>query len=89
MFDILQILYNSLITLLRTGKVLVMGHDSSARRRDKCLFESNPCSMRCVGCRDKLHSGGRYRPNNCIEKQLVLSEPKNLVRIWGEGCGIG
>ena len=33
----------------------------------------------------KLHEGGRYRPNNCIEKQLVLSEPVNVIQIWGGG----
>ena len=55
MFDILHILDNSLITLLRTGKVLAKGHDPSTLRRDKCLFESSPCSTRCGGGRDKLH----------------------------------
>ena len=78
MFDILHILDNSLITLLRTGKVMAMGHDPFARRRNICLFQSSSCSTRCGGGRDKLHYGGRYRPNNCIEKQLVLSKPK----IW-------
>ena len=27
--------------------------------------------------------------HNCIKKQLVLSEPENMVRIRGGGCGIG
>ena len=29
-FDILHIVSNSMITLLRTGKILAMGHDPSA-----------------------------------------------------------
>ena len=33
------------------------------------------------GGRDKLHKGGRYKPNNCIEMQLVLYELENIVRI--------
>ena len=55
MFDILHILGNSLITLLRTGKILALGHDPSVRRRGIRIFESSPCSMRCGGGRDKLH----------------------------------
>ena len=89
MFDILPILGNSSITLLRTDKILATGHNSSMRRRDIRLFESSPCNTRCGGGRDKLHYSGRYGPNNGIEKQLVLSEPENLVRIRGGGCYIG
>ena len=33
MFDILHMVGNSLITLLRAGKILAMDHDSSARRK--------------------------------------------------------
>ena len=44
MFDILHILGNSPITLQRTGKILVMDHDSSDQMRGICLFESSPCS---------------------------------------------
>ena len=55
LFDILHIVSNSSITLLRTGNILVMGHDLSSRRRGIHLFESSPCSTKCVGGRDKLH----------------------------------
>ena len=54
-FDILHILSNSSITLLRTNKIMTMGHDPSARRTGLRLFESRPCSTRCSGSRDKLH----------------------------------
>ena len=54
-FDILHILGNSSITLLRTGQILAMDHDLSVLRRDICLFESSPCNTRCGGGRDKLH----------------------------------
>ena len=54
-FDILQIVGNSLITLLRAGKILAMDHDPSTRRRGIVLFESGLCSPRCGGGRDKLH----------------------------------
>ena len=42
MFDILHIVDNSSITLLRTDKILAIGHDPSTRRRGICLFESSP-----------------------------------------------
>ena len=89
MFDILHIVGNGSITLLGTSKVLAMGHDPSAQRRCIRLLKSSPCITRCGGGRDKLHWGGIYEPNNCIEKQLVLSKPENMVRIWGGGCNIG
>ena len=54
MFDILHILSNSLITLLRIDKILEMGHDSFVRRRGIRLFESSPCNMRYGGGRDKI-----------------------------------
>ena len=54
-FDILHIVDNSPFTLLRAGKILVMGHDSSTRRRGIRLFESSPCNTRSGGGRDKLH----------------------------------
>ena len=54
MFDILHILDNSPITLLRTGKILVMGHDSSTQRRCIRLFEGSPCITRYGGGKDKL-----------------------------------
>ena len=52
MFDILHIVGNSPITLLRTSKILAMGHDPSMRRKDIRLFESSSCRMRCGGGRD-------------------------------------
>ena len=55
MFDILHILGNSLITLLRTGKTLAMGQDLSVQMREIRHFKSSPCSTRCGGGRDKLH----------------------------------
>ena len=55
MFDILHIVGNSSITLLRTSKILAMGHDPSTQRKGIRLFESSPCSMRSGGGRDKLH----------------------------------
>ena len=55
MFSILHIVGNSLITLLRTDKILVMSHDPSTRRRGICLFESSPSRTRCGGGRDELH----------------------------------
>ena len=55
MFDILHIVGNSLITLLRIGKILAMGHDPSVRRRDIRLFKNSPSRMRSGGGRDELH----------------------------------
>ena len=53
-FDILHIVSNSLITLLRTGKILAMG-DPSERRRGISLFESSLSRRRCGGGRDELY----------------------------------
>ena len=55
MFDILHIVGNSPITLLRTCKILAMGHDPSTQMRGICLFESSSSLMRCDGGRDELH----------------------------------
>ena len=55
MFDILHIVGNSSITLLRAGKILAMGHDPSTRMRGIRLLESGPCTPRCGEGRDKLH----------------------------------
>ena len=71
-FDFVHVVDNGLITLLRTGKILVMSHDPSARWGGIRLFKNGPCCLRCGGSREKLHQGGRYESNNCIEKQLVL-----------------
>ena len=54
-FDILHIVGNSLITLLRIGNILEMDLDSSTRRRCIRLFESGPQSPVCGGGRDKPH----------------------------------
>ena len=40
MLDILHVVSNGPITLLRTGKILAMGHDPSSRRRGICLSEN-------------------------------------------------
>ena len=55
MFDILHILGNNSITLLRTDKILPMGHDPSAQRRGLRLFEGSSCNTRCGGGREKLY----------------------------------
>ena len=55
MYDILHIVSNGSITLPRTGKILVMGHDLLAQMRGICLFKSSPCRTRCGGGREKLH----------------------------------
>ena len=55
MFNILHIVSNRPITLLRTGKILAMDHDLSARLRGIRLFESGLHSLRSGGGRDKLH----------------------------------
>ena len=55
MFDILHILGNSLITLSRIDKILLMGHDPSLKKGGIRLFQSSSCSTRCGGGRDKLH----------------------------------
>ena len=54
-FDILHRVDNSSITLMRADKILLMNHDSFARRRGICLIESGSRSPRCGGGRDKLH----------------------------------
>ena len=55
MFDILHTVGNSLITLIRTGKILAMGHDPSTRKRGIHKFESSLSHKRCGGGGDKLH----------------------------------
>ena len=54
-FDILHIIGNSPITLLKIGKILGMVHDPSVQRRDIRLFKISSCSMGSGGGRDKLH----------------------------------
>ena len=41
-FDILHIVYNGLINLLRASKILEMDHDLSTGGRGICLLESDP-----------------------------------------------
>ena len=48
-FDILHIVGNSPITLLRAGKILEMDHDSSMRRRGIRLLKSGPRCLRYGG----------------------------------------
>ena len=81
-FDILHVLCNGLITLLRTRKIMVMDHDSSAGGRDICLLEGGPRSLRCGGG-EKLYKRGRDRSDNCIKNQLILLEPESIIQIWG------
>ena len=87
MFDILLVFCNGLITLLRTGKILAMDHDSFAGGRGICFLEGGPRSPRCGG--EKLHERGRDESDNCIKKQLILSEPESIIRIWGGKSSIG
>ena len=54
-FDILHIVGNSTINLLRANKIIEMDHDPSTRRRGIHLFESGPHSPRCDGGRDNPH----------------------------------
>ena len=84
MFDILHVFCNGLITLLRTSKILAIDHDPSTRRRGICLLEGGPRSSRCGGDGEKLHECGTNRSDNYIKKQLILSNPKSIIRIWGE-----
>ena len=49
------IVSNNSIILLEISKILGMGHDPSARRRGRHLFESSPCSTRYGGGRDKMY----------------------------------
>ena len=54
-FYILHIISNSLITLLRTGKILAMDYDWSTQRREAYVFSRVVHAARCGGGRDKLH----------------------------------
>ena len=74
MFDILHILHNGMSTLLRTGKILARDHDPFAEGRDICLLDGGPHSSRCCGGGEKIHELGRDGYDNCIKKQLILSE---------------
>ena len=80
-FDILHVLCNGLITLLRIGKILAINHDPPAGGRGVCLLEDSPHYPRCGGGRDKLHEPGRDGYDNCIKKQLILLEPESIIRI--------
>ena len=89
MFDILHVLCNGLITLLRVSKILAMGHDPSARGRGICLQEGDPHSPRCGGGGEKLCERGRNGYDNYIKKLLILSELESVIRIWGGRSSIG
>ena len=54
-FDMLHIVGNRPITLLKVGKILAIDHDPSMRRIDISFFESGQITPICSGGRDKLH----------------------------------
>ena len=89
MFDILHVLCNGLITLLRIAKILVIDHDLSSGGRGICLLEGGPRNPRYGGGGEKLHERGRDGSDNCIKKQLILSDPESISRIWGGKGNIG
>ena len=89
MFDILHVFYNGPSTFLRTSKILAMDHDLSVGGRGICLLEGGPCIPRYGGGREKLHERGIDEYDNCIKKQLILSESESIIRIWGGRSSIG
>ena len=78
-FDILHVLCNGPITLLRTSKILAMDHDPSMGGRGICLLEGDLSSPRCGGGGEKLHEHGRDGSDNFLKKQLILLEPKSII----------
>ena len=58
-------------------------HDPSTGGRGVCLFEGGPHSLRCGGGGEKLHERGKDEYDSCIKKQLILSDPKSIIQIWG------
>ena len=82
-FDVLHGFCIGPITLLRTGKILVMDHDPSAGGRGICLLEGGPPYSRCGGGEEKLHERGRDGSDDCIKKQLNLLEIESIIQIWG------
>ena len=83
MFSFLNVLCNGPITLLRTSKILAMDHDPFAGGRGICLLEGGPHSPKCGGGGKILHERGSDGSDNFIMKQLILSETKSIIRIWG------
>ena len=83
MFDILHVFCNGPSTLLRIGKILAKNHDRFARGRGICLLEGGLRNPRFGGGGEKLHERGRDGSDNCIKKQLILSELESIIRIWG------
>ena len=81
MFNILHVFCNGPSTLLGTGKIMEMDHDSSAGKRGICLLEDSPRSPRCGRGGEKLHEHWRDGSNNGIKKQLILSKPKSIIQI--------
>ena len=79
MFNILHVFCNGLITFLRTGKILAMEHDPFSSGRGICLLEGGPRSPRCGGGGEKLHERERNGYDNCIKKQLILSELESII----------
>ena len=66
-----------------------MDHDSSAGGRGICHLKGGPRSPRCGGGGEKLHERGREGFDNCIKKQLILSDLENIIQIWGGRSNIG
>ena len=89
MFDILNVFFNGLSTLLRTDKILVIDHDSSAGGRGICFLEGVPRSPKCGRGGEKLHERGKDGYDNCNKKKLILSDPESIIQIWGERSSIG
>ena len=83
MFDILHVFYNGPITMPRIGKILAMDHDPSVGGRGIYLLEGGPRNLRFSGGGKTLHKRGRDESDNCIKKQMILSELESIIRIWG------
>ena len=66
-----------------------MNHDSSVEKRGICLLEGGPRNPICGGGGEKLHERGRDGYDNCIKRQLILSELESIIRIRGGRSSIG
>ena len=81
MFDILHLFCNGPSTLLSTSKILAMDHDPFVGGRGICLLEGGPSNPRCGGGGEKLYEHGKNESDNCIKKQLILSELESIIWI--------
>ena len=63
--------------------------DLSAGGRGISLLEGGPQNPRYGEGGEKLYEHGRHGSDNCIKKQLILSEPEMIIRIWGGSGSIG